>query len=648
VDGGEMKTSKFCLVTILVVMLALVSAPAAFAARPDGSSHCPEGNVKSEGGSGYAYSDGSGWIIFDKDSAEWGANERHTIVAVCIKTGGKRGGILYNPNPETGSWNNPEKWAVSHVVIYTEERPPEPECTCTELNPVLTVVSVVEISDAQTAVTIRGNWGDCGSDRADFLFGDHYGDTSFGIRQLARGEEFTWTFDRSWTEDYEVRVELLLEEGCSDVVWITIPIRDYAPETTTETVDSCTPPPGWGNTVRLYYARLPEKVWDFEVLVESDVTITVFHYQDFANVGCPFTKDEDLQDNETYLIDFPEPWEDHEVGDGKKEPHYGKVVRRTRMEPGKYQVVTKVTSHGSVNVGVEIDIKPDAKEQCSNLALNVRADNSDSRYSYVWAKASWSGPPEEILIDFDGRDERGYRKGDPEIPRDGWQFDRLILKENYNFVVKAYAPGFPECKDEVVVVIPPYDEPEETPTPTEPTATPTKPTPTGTLEPTPTETDVPTSTPTGTLTPTDTQEPTPSDTPIPTDKPTRESECLYMRKTDDGYHAVVKSFPGGKSFEVWHLVADQKTLVIKGVTGSGSNQKSPDFYIGNYIADGRGILKAYTGNARSTSEDCEISLGGWATTGLGPNVVLIVAVVVSLLLLGGFLARRVMVARRNH
>jgi len=164
----------------------------------------------------------------------------------------------------------------------------------------------------------------------------------------------------------------------------------------------------------------------------------------------------------------------------------------------------------------------------------------------------------------------------------------------WNALVKAITRGSHVCEDK-------------------PTATPTKPPPTATATPT----DEPTATPTGTLTPTDTPTVTPTLTPTeppeltptPTDKPARGPQCIYLQKTSDGYHAVVKSHAPSRLFEVYHIVGEEETLFTEGTTGG--NQLSPPFYIGNFIAQGKGMLKAFIvqkGHKYTSEdpEDCEL------------------------------------------
>jgi hypothetical protein len=251
------------------------------------------------------------------------------------------------------------------------------ECTCQLLKPTLTIESIKNISDSRTDVTVSGNWGECGPERATFRFGTAENHEFFGTRELVRGEKFTWTFDRGWESDYKVRIELVIGD-CTDIKKVDIPKHHYPTATPTDKPPTATP------------------------------------------------------------------------------------------------------------------TKP---------------------------------PP-----------------------------------------------------------------PTETPTEPPPTETPTEPPPTETptvtpTEPTPTETDV-------------------TPTPTPTDE-SRQPQCIYLRKTADGFHAVVKSHTAGRLFEVYHVIGDQETSFTEGKTGG--NQLSEPFYIGNFVAEGKGELRAYIVQKRRkyTSEDPE-------------------------------------------
>jgi uncharacterized repeat protein (TIGR01451 family)/fimbrial isopeptide formation D2 family protein len=81
---------------------------------------CPDGNVKYEIGSGYAYNDGSATITGDGDSVSWTATAGYTITGVCIKIGGPGGGSLIDPNPADGS-AGPFAYDISHVVVTTDQ-----------------------------------------------------------------------------------------------------------------------------------------------------------------------------------------------------------------------------------------------------------------------------------------------------------------------------------------------------------------------------------------------------------------------------------------------------------------------------------------------------------------------------------------------
>lgn len=120
------------------------------------------------------------------------------------------------------------------------DTPPEP-CDCEQLKPALTIESVKNISDSRTDVTISGNWGACGPEKTTFRFGTPNDHNFYGTRELARGEKFTWTFDRGWESDYKVRIEVVLSESCGDSKTVTIPKHHYPTSTPTAT-RTCKPP----------------------------------------------------------------------------------------------------------------------------------------------------------------------------------------------------------------------------------------------------------------------------------------------------------------------------------------------------------------------------------------------------------------------
>jgi hypothetical protein len=106
---------------------------------------CPKGNVKKEVPGNYEYNDGTGWIESGLFQARWGANSDYEIGKVCIKIGGPGGGTLVWPNAQAGSWTNPTKYGISHVVLYRGEVSPTPTLTPTPTDvptPTLTATPV--------------------------------------------------------------------------------------------------------------------------------------------------------------------------------------------------------------------------------------------------------------------------------------------------------------------------------------------------------------------------------------------------------------------------------------------------------------------------------------------------------------------------
>ena len=117
----------------VLVVLMVVSLVAGATTLAQGANVCPAGNVKFEVPSGYEYNDGSGWIEASEDRACWGANEGYRVTGVCIYVGGPdKEERLINLGPGDGCWDNPEKYGISHVVLYTEEIP---EPTPTDIPP---------------------------------------------------------------------------------------------------------------------------------------------------------------------------------------------------------------------------------------------------------------------------------------------------------------------------------------------------------------------------------------------------------------------------------------------------------------------------------------------------------------------------------
>lgn len=146
------KPLGFLLITLLLGFgFFLVDAKDTQACREN---VCPPGDVKYETGSGYEYSDGSGFVTIipginsGHNSTTWSAEECYTITGVCIKIGGPGGGTLIYPDPVIGA-AGPYAYDISHVVLTTEytcqECPQEDPCP-----------------DSCHTDTIFVNDGDCG------------------------------------------------------------------------------------------------------------------------------------------------------------------------------------------------------------------------------------------------------------------------------------------------------------------------------------------------------------------------------------------------------------------------------------------------------------------------------------------------------
>lgn len=117
------------LVGIALVLVALLALTGVTQASPSGTGAvCPAGNVKSNVGSGYEYSDGSAWINAAEQSVCWGANPGYEVTGSCIKIGGPGGGSLLWFGPGDGC-AGPFEYAASHAVVYTSQLPPEPTPT---------------------------------------------------------------------------------------------------------------------------------------------------------------------------------------------------------------------------------------------------------------------------------------------------------------------------------------------------------------------------------------------------------------------------------------------------------------------------------------------------------------------------------------
>ncbi len=134
----------------LVVVVFLLVGTTTMA---EGASVCPSGNVKYEIGGGYEYNDGSGWIEGGEFRVCWGANEGYRVIGVCIYVGGPdKGSRQISLGPGDGCWNNPEKYGISHVVLYTESIP-EPTPTKTPIEPTPTEVFPTETPEPTATPT---------------------------------------------------------------------------------------------------------------------------------------------------------------------------------------------------------------------------------------------------------------------------------------------------------------------------------------------------------------------------------------------------------------------------------------------------------------------------------------------------------------
>ncbi|MGI6278569.1 MAG: hypothetical protein ACOYJ8_02055 [Patescibacteria group bacterium] len=140
----------------LVLMVFLLVGTTIMA---EGASVCPPGNVKYEIGGGYEYNDGSGWIEASEFRVCWGANEGYRVIGVCIYVGGPdKDSRQISLGPGDGCWNNPEKYGISHVVLYTEaipeptptDVPPEPTPTGTPSEPTATATSTPTSTPSST------------------------------------------------------------------------------------------------------------------------------------------------------------------------------------------------------------------------------------------------------------------------------------------------------------------------------------------------------------------------------------------------------------------------------------------------------------------------------------------------------------------
>ncbi len=119
----------------------------------EGANVCPSGNVKYEIGGGYEYNDGSGWIEGGEFRVCWGANEGYRVIGVCIYVGGPdKDSRQISLGPGDGCWNNPEKYGISHVVLYTESIP-EPTPTKTPIEPTPTEVFPTETPEPTATAT---------------------------------------------------------------------------------------------------------------------------------------------------------------------------------------------------------------------------------------------------------------------------------------------------------------------------------------------------------------------------------------------------------------------------------------------------------------------------------------------------------------
>lgn len=110
---------------------------------------------------------------------------------------------------------------------YTRTDNPTPACDCLALNPRLSLVSVYDTLDGlYRKVTVKGTWGVCGGERAQFNFKDITNDTFLATRDLMRSEELTWDFYRDSAKNVEIKLDVLGVIGsCTDVKTVSIPAQ---------------------------------------------------------------------------------------------------------------------------------------------------------------------------------------------------------------------------------------------------------------------------------------------------------------------------------------------------------------------------------------------------------------------------------------
>jgi len=135
-----MRKSIGLLVGVALVLLALMALTigATQASPRFTGAVCPQGDVKINIGPGYEYTDGSATITGDANSVCWTAAPGYEITSVCIKIGGPGGGSLIDGGSGNGC-GGPYAYGISHVVVTTDELPPEPTPTLPPSEPTPTL-----------------------------------------------------------------------------------------------------------------------------------------------------------------------------------------------------------------------------------------------------------------------------------------------------------------------------------------------------------------------------------------------------------------------------------------------------------------------------------------------------------------------------
>jgi hypothetical protein len=123
---------------------------------------------------------------------------------------------------------------------------------------------------------------------------------------------------------------------------------------TASSLQVCTPPGNWDETVRLSPPQDTSKQWTFEVTeAEMDVALKFIYYQDYDKRGCPFDcSTGECQADETGHADTP--LGDFDVSDGQLGAAGGSEKLEGRLAQGSYQVVFNTTGTGSINIGLRV------------------------------------------------------------------------------------------------------------------------------------------------------------------------------------------------------------------------------------------------------------------------------------------------------